>query len=181
MRVNLLIISIAALFTCCINSNTDKQIDYSMNEYMNIDSIQKKITEGQELNREIKAINSNNDTLLLGNIISNDLLYIRYSNNACQECLDFIVNKKSDLIRTGQCVYLVSEMPQRDMHVYERTQEGTKLYLIDSLNIDFDYALTPYIFCVQGNKVKDFIIPRKEQEMLFNEFIKKYKHPTDNP
>lgn len=56
MRVNLLIISIAALFTCCINSNTDKQIDYSMNEYMNIDSIQKKITEGQELNREIKPL-----------------------------------------------------------------------------------------------------------------------------
>ena len=93
----------------------------------------------------------------------------------------FIVNKMSNHVRNGQCVFLVSEMPQRDMHVYERTQEGTKIYLIDSLNVDFDDALTPYVFRMQDGKVKDFIIPRKEQEMLFNEFLERNKLKTNKP
>lgn len=181
MRQILSLVIVAALFICCKNNNADKPKDYSMNEYADIDSIQKEKAEGRKLNLKTLAISNNNDTLLLQDIISNDLLYIRYSNKACQECLDFIVNKMSNHVRNGQCVFLVSEMPQRDMHVYERTQEGTKIYLIDSLNVDFDEALTPYVFRMQDGKVKDFIIPRKEQEMLFNEFLERNKLKTNRP
>ena len=176
-KVFISLIVAAVLVVCCKNSNADVLIEE--NEYANIDSIQKARVEGQELNVKAMVVNSDNDTLILQDIISNDLWYIRYSNYACQECVDFIVNKMSDKIRAGQCVCLVSEMPQRDLHVYEGTQEGAKLYLIDSLNVDFDEALTPYVFRLHDGRIEDFIVPRKEQEGIFDMFLEVAKPSGD--
>lgn len=179
MRWVLSLILAAVLFACGNSGNADGTKGVSEDEYADMNSIQKELTEGQGLNLRVNVVSSNNDTLLLQDIVSNELWYIRYSNYACQECVDFIVDKMSDKIRMGQCVYLVSEMPQRDMHVYESTQEGAMLYLVDSLNVDFDEALTPYVFRLQDGIVKDFIVPRKEQEDLFDRFLGKNDLVTD--
>ena len=128
---------------------------------------------GQKIDANVCAINSKNDTLRLADVLNDTTLYVRFSTYACKDCIDFTLSKlmEADL----PFVVLVSNMPIRDMHVNEVDNKGMTMYLVPSINLDFDEGLTPYVFTQKGQQVNKFFIPRKETEKTSDKFISELK------
>lgn len=179
MKTILLLITF--FFISCVNKNKNiEYIDDNANVLMNSeefyvehDSILINKIEGAPLNMNTQVTNSKGQILTLNDIVTDQALFIRYSNFACYDCITYILESLCKEDSVIPYILLISDMPQRDMHVYESTNKRCMLYLVDSISIDFDKGLTPFVFrCVDG-KVVDFMIPQKENATLFDKYIHK--------
>lgn len=162
-----------------IEDNVDA-LTNSEETYIEHDSTIATKIEGCSLNTRIPVTNSKGQVLALKDIVTDSALFIRYSNFSCHDCITYLLESlcKED---TGMpYILLISDMPQRDMHVYESANKRCMLYLVDSISIDFDKGLTPFVFRYVDGKVVDFMIPRKENATLFDNYIRKLHNAHDN-
>lgn len=116
---------------------------------------------------DILAITKSNDSISTKDIFKSGVLYVRYSQYACGDCINFVnkamVEYKSDK-SSSEVVLLLKDIEMRDIHVLEnKFGKRFEIFKIDSLPTDFDEATTPYIFKLDQNlNVRDYYIPRKE-------------------
>lgn len=178
---------IMVLFISCVNKNTkhieDNASALLMNteeNYVKHDSILTKKIESDSLNMHTPVTNSKGQILTLKDIVTDQALFIRYSNFACYDCITYILESLCKEDSVIPYILLISDMPQRDMHVYESINKRCMLYLVDSISIDFDKGLTPFVFRYVDGKVVDFMIPRKENATLFDKYIRNLHIVSNN-
>ena len=116
---------------------------------------------------KLDAITKANDTLPLKDVLKNDILYVRYSQYACGDCINFLnsaIKEYGISNPTSKIRFLIKDIEMRDLHVFDiKMDKRFEIFKVDSLPTDFDEAHTPYVFKLDRNmRVFDYYIPRKE-------------------
>ena len=157
--------------SCSSNSNKTPKETSSPNIYSEIDSIQKSITEGKILPKDMIVVDSNGDSIEFGEILNESTIYVRFSSYGCKDCIDFVLDRLTKSCK--KFVILVSEMPVREMYINERSNPKIKMYKVSKMGIDFDEGLTPVLFKEENLRVKDFFIPHRESAEYLEEYLSK--------
>lgn len=116
---------------------------------------------------DILTVTKSNDSIPTTDILESDILYARYSQHACGDCISFL---NSALIEyhtsfpTARIRLLLKDVGMRDLHVLEnKLGKHFEVFKTDELPTDFDDAETPYLFKLDNDmSIRDFYIPRKE-------------------
>lgn len=176
-----------------LNLNTDKLVDAKVLDPTEIAAYDKEECEpfqGMSLmGYEIDAVNKSNDTLSTKEIWNDTVLFARYSQYACGDCITFL---NSALVNfssknpSSKIILLLKDINIRDIHVLEnKLGKRLEILKIDSLPTDIDEGYTPYLFRIGKNQcIKDLYIPRKELPDSLHKYLnnqltfKTINHPT---
>ena len=118
------------------------------------------------------------DTIHLSQLAVNNILILRFSDDACNICIDFALNmvKKvfPDYQQNERIVYLVSQIPERLKDKYY----GKPVYSFigDELNLPFEKYHIPYFMMLdQSMECKLFFIPEMSQPRLTEFYLSTVK------
>lgn len=120
--------------------------------------------DGRRLDSLISIISQEGHSLRFVDLPNKEqLLFVRYSNYGCGDCINYIVNGINKRNLNSNACFLIAEVPVMDLHVIQRLEKLNGAYRLDSFDIDFDYGLTPYMFQVnQKGEISHLYIPREE-------------------
>lgn len=116
---------------------------------------------------DILTVSKSNDSLSTKDLFHPGVLYVRYSQYACGDCITFVntaLVEYTSQAPSQKVIYLIKDIEMRDLHVWEsKLGKRFEIYKVDSMPTDFDEGLTPYLFKLDDSlKVCDYYIPRKE-------------------
>lgn len=109
------------------------------------------------------------------------MLFVRYSNYGCKDCINHIVNSMRKQKLNSHTYFLIAEVPITDLHVIQSTEKLYGAYKLDSFYIDFDDGLTPYVFQITPKgEICHLHIPRIENPYAFELYLKSFKKRIDS-
>lgn len=118
-------------------------------------------------NCNIQVITKSNDTISTRDILETGILYVRYTQYACGDCIKFLNSALLEYHSENPSTrirLLFKDVGMRDLHVIENNfGKRFEVYKVDTMPTDFDEAYTPYVFKLDKSlKIRDYYIPRKE-------------------
>ncbi len=161
-------------FISCINSNN---VTGSENSTQLTDSIIYADFNGMCFDSLTSVISQNGHSLKLLDLPNKELLlFVRYSNYGCKDCINYVVNGINKRNLNPSVCFLIAEVPIMDLHVIQRMERLNGAYRLDSFDIDFDSALTPYMFQINHKgEVCHLYIPREENPNAFDRYLRKFQ------
>ena len=168
-----MIFIISIYFISCTSRTKDTE-----NTQMQLaDSIIYADINGRRLDSLISIISQKGDSLKLMELSNKEqFLFVRYSNYGCKDCINFIVNTINKQNLNAKICFLIAEVPIQDLHVIQSIEKLQGAYRLDSFDIDFDCALTPYVFQInQKGEICQFYIPNEDFPYEFDQYLRKFQ------
>lgn len=137
------------------------------------DSIDNLNYNGIAIDSSTVVISQKGDSIKLLDISSRErVLFVRYSNYACKDCIKYVIGEINKLNINPNVCLLISDIPIMDLHVIKSVEHLKDVYRLDSINTDFDYGLTPYVFQINHKgEIKNFYIPNRIKEEEFQQYL----------
>lgn len=166
---------IGIFLVSCIDSG--KKTKDTSNDSQLIDSTICAEINGTQLDGSIGMTSPKGDFQSLIDLPNKEqMLFVRYSNYGCKDCINLIVNGIRKRKLNAHTCFLIAEVPTIDLHVIQNTERLCGTYKLDSFHIDFDDGLTPYIFQInKKGEICHLHIPRIENPNAFELYLKDFK------
>lgn len=116
-----------------------------------------------------------NDTSSVQDVLDENALYVRMSTYSCKPCVEHVLSSVKGYAGNRKIVFLYAQIPVSDIYVMQKEMRNigdVVVYRVDSLSLDSDEGITPYIFQVDKmHKIRKCFIPRKEYPQGTERFL----------
>lgn len=165
----LVFIGCLVVLTSCNNFKSTRQV--GQQEQIGTDSVFISQINYLQWDDETLCFTKHGSQVPVTNYINGVTVFVRFSSFACRDCLNYILDNAIKYSNNINFVFLVSDSPIQDLHVFESMCEPCKFLSVNGLKFDFDGGLTPYVFQIIEGHVINTFIPRKESPQMFTEYL----------
>lgn len=180
---SIFILLIILLYSCTFVSK--KKVEPEQNYVMSYKELYgKSCFNDTVLNMELQIVNSKNDSVSLSSIVISPKIVVRYSVYSCGECIHFTIAellKLKEKHSNIEIIFLLANVPVRDMHVISSSLFNSQIFRVDSLPFAFDKLMIPYLFRIdESGNVFDMFVPQKELPDKTVEYLTNICAENDN-